>query len=102
MKEEEKIEIMQELSKLINFNFGLDTVVQDGMTRIYGGYDKELDSNLNRLTIEIFRDGSLNVFWFGEKTGDYVCKSIQEVLLCMNIYLGFKKTALFLDIPEIN
>lgn len=102
MSEEEKEKFMQELSKLINFNFDLDTVVQEGMTRIYGGYDKTLDSNLNRLTIEMFMDGSLYVFWYGEKRGDYVCKNVQEVFLCMNGYLGFKKTAIFLDIPEIN
>lgn len=102
MNEEDKEKFLQELSGLINFNFDLNTVVQEGMTRIYGGYDKTLDSNLNRLTIEMFRDGSLYLFWYGEKRGDYICKNVKEVLMCMNIYLDFKKTALFLDIPENN
>lgn len=102
MSEEEKENFFQKLSKLINFNFDLDTVVQDGVKRIYGGYDKVLDSNLNRLTIEMFMDGSLYVFWYGKKKGDYVCEDIKSVLLCLNIYLDFKKTAIFLDIPENN
>ena len=91
----------KEICKLINFNFDLKLIVDD-FNRVLGKYDEDGDVNFDRLNVEIFNDGSYYLFWYGEKTGDYVCKNVQEVLLCMNIYLGFKKTAIFLDIPENN
>lgn len=101
LTDEESAVKAKEICELINFNFNLELEVDD-FSRVYGKYDEKGDVNLDRLNVEIFRDGSYYVFWYGKKHGDYVCKDIKSVLLCLNIYLEYKKTALFLDIPDNN
>lgn len=97
---EEKNIIAQNFCNLINFNFELELLVDEHNT-IYGSYIKGGCSLVDGLRLEIYKD-SIYVFWWGKNSGDWNCKNIQEVLLCINIYLKYGKTKLFLEIPDNN